>query len=77
MKQIVQIKSSQLVDLIHQKRMKEVQSELELKVRRRKQSLEARSNARDLSDMHGRLTAGNLVKHGIYGLDEEVMDLVR
>ena len=57
--------------------MKEVQSELELKVRRRKQSLEARSKARDLSDMHGSLTAGNLVKHGIYGLDKDVMDLVR
>ena len=70
-------KSSQLVDLIHQKRQKTAAAELELKARRTKQRKDNRSKAKQLSEMHGQITAGNLVKNNTYHLGKDVMDLVR
>lgn len=69
--------SNRYVDLIHQKRLKTAAVELELKARRTKQRRDDRSKAKQLSEMHGRLTAGNLVKNNTYHLSKEVMDLVR
>ena len=45
--------------------------------RRVKQRKDDRTKAKQLSEMHGRLTAGNLVKNNTYHLGKEVMDLVR
>ena len=70
-------KSSQLVDAIHQKRMRTHAAELELKARRKKQRLEDHQKARVLSDMHARLTAGNMVHHNVYRIGKETLDYVK
>ena len=51
--------------------------ELELKARRKKQKLEDREKARALSDMHARLTAGNMVHHNVYHIGKETMEYVK
>ena len=69
-------KSSQLIEAIHQKRIRTQAGEMELKARRKKQKLEDHQKARDLSDMHARLTAGNMVHHNVYRIGKETMDYV-
>ena len=50
---------------------------MELKARRKKQRLEDHQKARVLSDMHARLTAGNMVHHNVYRIGKETLDYVR
>ena len=52
-------------------------AELELKARRKRQKLEDRQQARSLSDMHARLTAGNMVHHNVYQIGKETMEYVK
>ena len=59
------------------KRMRSQAAEMELKTRRKKQALEDRQQARSLSDMHARLTAGNMVHHNIYQIGKETLDYVK
>ena len=70
-------KSSLLIEAIHQKKIRSQAGEMELKARRKKQRLEDRQQARDLSDMHARLTAGNMVHHNIYHIGQETMNYVK